>query len=100
MKETLREFGLEQVKSEPHTFKTHKYVGEKKLVLIIPFYVDKLFLFRDKTLTDEFKEWLPTYFQTTPPVDINYFLGIKATQNRGEVNEETRKVKGGYIILN
>ena len=100
MKETLREFSLEQVKSEPHTFKAHKYVGRKKLVLIIPVYIDDLFPFGEKTLTDEFEEWLPTYFQITPLVNVNYFLGIRATRDRGEVNEETRKAKGGYIILN
>ena len=99
LKETLREFGLEQVKSEPHTFKTHKYISGKKLVLIVPVYVDDLFLFGDKALTDEFEEWLPTYFQTTPPTDVSYFLGIRATRDRGEVNEETGKTEDANIIL-
>ena len=75
LKEKMAKFGLKQVKSEPHTFVVHKVVEDKRCTLIIPVYVDDLFPIGDKVLTNEFKAWLLSYFDITPPVDAHFYWG-------------------------
>ena len=82
LKGAMAEFGLAQVKSEPHTFVAHKVVGGKRCTLILPVYVDDLFPIGNKELTDEFEEWIPTYFDITPPVDAHFFLGMRISRSR------------------
>ena len=82
LRETMSKFGLTQVKSDPHTFVAHKVVKGTKYSLILPVYVDDLFPIGDKTLTDDFEKWIGNYFETTPPVDVHYFLGIRVTRTR------------------
>jgi hypothetical protein len=78
LKEQLEKFGMKKIESDPHTF----IVRRSKMVLIIPIWVDDLFIFGDKRLTDEFEKWIPDVFETTPPCDAHYFLGIRVTRNR------------------
>jgi hypothetical protein len=82
LKETMSEFGLTQVISEPHTFVAHKVVEGVKLTIILPIYVDDLFPVGNKRLTDEFEAWIPNYFEITAPCDAHYFLGIRIRRNR------------------
>lgn len=76
LKEKMAKFGLKQVRSELHTFVVHKVVNNKRCTLIISVYVDDLFPIGDKVLTNEFKAWLPAYFNIIPPVDAHFFFGI------------------------
>ena len=82
LKSVMEQFGMKQVKSNPHTFITYKTIKGEQKTLIIPVYVDDLFPFSDKILVDEFKSWIPDYFETTPPCDAHYFLGICVTRSR------------------
>jgi len=82
LKETMSEFGLTQVISEPHTFVAHKVVGGQKCTIILPIYVDDLFPIGDKQLTDDFEAWIGDYFEITTPCDAHYFLGIRIRRNR------------------
>ena len=82
LKEKLAKFGLCQIPSEPHTFIVHKVINGIKKTLILPVYVDDLFPIGDKELVDEFEQWIGEYFETTTPVDIHYFLGIRAQRER------------------
>ena len=82
LKEKLAKFGLQQVPSKPHTFVMQKVVNGVKLTLILPIYVDDLFPVGNKKLVDEFKAWIGEYFETTVPVDIHYFLGIRAQREQ------------------
>jgi hypothetical protein len=82
LKETMAEFGLTQVKSEPHTFVAHKVVRGTRYTLVLPVYVDDLFPIGNKILTDEFEKWIPKYFDITPPVDAHFFLGMRISRSR------------------
>ena len=77
----MAEFGLKQLWNEPHTFIVNKVVDSQKCTLIIPIYVDDLFPIGDKVLVDEFKKWIPKYFEISPPCDAHYFLGIRVKRN-------------------
>ena len=81
LKGAMAEFGLAQVKLGPHTFVAHKAVGGKRCTLILPVYMDDLFPIGNKELTDEFEEWIPTYFDITPPVDAHFFLGMRTSRS-------------------
>jgi hypothetical protein len=84
LKGELEKFGFKKIESNPHTF----IVRRSKMVLIIPIWVDDLFLFGDKRLTDEFERWIPDVFETTTPCDAHYFLGIHVTRNRTIMDPE------------
>ena len=97
LKGAMAEFGLAQVKSEPHTFVAHKVVGGKRCTLILPVYVDDLFPIGNKKLTDEFEKWIPTYFDITPPVDAHFFLGMHISRPRQPGS--TQGVSNAFIAL-
>ena len=61
---------------------THKTVDGIDRTLILPVYIDDLLLIGDKALTDNFERWMPQYFETTPPSDAEYFLGLKLHRDR------------------
>ena len=82
LKGSMAEFGLKQIRNEPHTFVVNKMVDGQKRTLIIPIYVDDLFPIGDKVLVDEFEKWIPKYFEISPPCDAHYFLGIRVKRNR------------------
>jgi len=79
LRKVLEKFGMKRVESDPHTFVVTKVINREKKTLIIPIYVDDLFPFGDKVLTDNFEVFIPDYFETTPPCDAHYFLGICVT---------------------
>ena len=79
LREVLEKFGMKRVESDPHTFVATKVINREKKTLIIPIYMDDLFPFGDKVLTDNFEVFIPNYFETTPPCDAHYFLGIRVT---------------------
>ena len=74
----MEKFSMKKIKSDPHIF----IIQKSKKVLIILIWVDDLFPFRDKHLVNDFKRWIPNYFDTSPPCDAHYFLGIHVTRNR------------------
>ena len=82
LKSVMLEFGLKQIANDPHTFVTHKVVNRVQHTLLLPIYVDNLLPIGDKVLTDEFKAWIPTYFDVALTGDASYFLGIRVTQDR------------------
>ena len=53
-----------------------KVIKKERKTLIIPVYVDDLFPFGNKVLTDEFEQWIPAYYETSKPCDAHYLLGI------------------------
>jgi len=82
LRKVLEKFGMKRVKSDPHTFVVTKVINREKKTLIIPIYMNNLFPFGDKVLTDNFKAFIPNYFETTPPCNAHYFLGIRVTWSR------------------
>jgi len=78
----MKKFGMKRIPSDPHTFIATKVVKKKECRLILPVYVDDLFPFGDKALTDDFENWIPKYFETSTPCDAHYLLGIQITRNR------------------
>ena len=78
----MLEFGLKQIANNPHMFVTHKVVKGVRCTLLLPIYVDDLLPIGDKVLTDEFKAWIPTYFDVTLTGDASYFLRIRVTRDR------------------
>jgi hypothetical protein len=80
--EVMTEFGMKRIESNPHTFICFKFINQVKLTIIIPIWVDDLFPAGDKALVDDFETWIPKYFETSPPCDAHYFLGIRVTRNR------------------
>jgi hypothetical protein len=80
--EVMTEFGMKRIESDPHTFICFKVINQVKLTIIIPIWVDDLFPAGDKALVDDFETWIPKYFDTSPPCDAHYFLGIRVTRNR------------------
>jgi hypothetical protein len=93
LRNVMEEFGMKRVESDPHTFIARKVVNRETKVLIVPIYVDDLFSFGDKVLTDEFEKYIPDYFEISTPCDAHYFLGIRVTRNR--LQTETKP----YICL-
>ena len=81
LKGSLSEFGLKEVHNEPHTFVVNKVVNDQKCTLIVPIYVDDSFPIGDKVLVDEFENFIPSYFEISPPCDAHYFLGICVKRN-------------------
>jgi hypothetical protein len=82
LRNVMEKFGMKRVESDPHTFIATKVIKGEKKTLIVPVYVDDLFPFGDKVLTDEFEKYIPDYFETSPPCDARYFLGIRVTRDR------------------
>jgi len=82
LSETMTEFKAKRVPSDPHTFMVTKVIDKVKRTLILPVYVDDLFPFGDKVLTDDFEKWIPEYFNTSTPCDAHYLLGIRITRER------------------
>ena len=82
LRDAMKEFGMKRIESDPHTFIIMKKVKGKNMILIIPVYIDDLFPFGNKELVADFEEWIPKYFETSPPCDAHYFLGIRVTRNR------------------
>jgi len=82
LSETMAEFKATRIPSDPHTFMVTKVIDKVKRALILPVYVDDLFPFGDKVLTDDFEKWIPEYFDTSTPCDAHYLLGIRITRDR------------------
>ena len=82
LREALKQFGLIQTASDPHTFITHKKVDGVDRTLILSVYVDDLLPISNKVLTDNFERWIPQYFEVTKPTDAEYFLGLHILRNR------------------
>ena len=82
LRNVMEEFNMKRIEADPHTFIVSKVVDKVKRLLIVPVYVDDLFPFGDKVLTDDFERYIPNYFETSPPCDAHYFLGIRVTRNR------------------
>jgi hypothetical protein len=78
----MEEFGMKRVESDPHTFIATKKVKGVMRTIIVPVYVDDLFPFGDIELVEEFEKYIPRYFETSPPCDAHYFLGIRVTRRR------------------
>ena len=75
---TMKVFGLTCAESDPHTFVFNGKIKGVKHTLIIPVYVDDIFLFGSKTLTDQFEEYIPKYYDITDPCDAQYLpLGAR-----------------------
>jgi hypothetical protein len=81
LKEVMEKFGMKKIESDPHCFIVTRVVNQVTRTLIIPIWVDDLFPFGDKVLTDDFERWIPKYFAISPPIDAHYFLGIHVTRN-------------------
>ena len=79
---TMKDFGMKHIPSDPHTFMVTKIIKTETKKLIIPVYVNNLFLFSDKILTDEFEAWIPSYYETSTPCDAHYLLGIHIKRDR------------------
>ena len=69
-------------KSDPHTFIFNGKIGGVTHTLIVPVYVDDIFLFRSKILTNQFEEFIPKYYDITDPCNTQYLLGIHVTRQR------------------
>ena len=82
LQSVMKKFGLKQVPCEPHLFVTQKIVKSKALTLILPIYVDDIFLIGDKYLTDQFEHWIGDYLDITILGDASLFLGIRTIRNR------------------
>ena len=78
----MKIFGLTRAESDPHTFVFNGKIKGITHTLIIPVYVDDIFLFGDKTLTDQFEEYIPKYYDITDPCDAQYLLGVRVTRER------------------
>jgi len=61
----MKKFGMKRIPSDPHTFIAMKVVKKKECRLILPVYIDDLFPFGDKALTDDFENWILKYFKTS-----------------------------------
>ena len=88
---TMKDFGLKHAESDPHTFVFNRKINGVTHTLIIPVYVDDIFLFGSKILTNQFEEYIPKYYDITDPCDTQYLLGVRVTRQR------TRQHK--YIML-
>ena len=77
----MKDFGIKRIPSDPHSFIVTKQVKGAWKLLIVPVYVDDLFPFSDKVLTDEFEKYIPNYFETSTPCDTHYLLGIRITRS-------------------
>ena len=82
LRATMKVFGLTRAKSDPHTFVFNRKIKGVTHTLIIPVYVDDIFLFGSKTLADQFEEYIPKYYDITDPCDAQYLLGIRVTRKR------------------
>ena len=80
--EAVAKFNLKPLANDPHTCVAHKIVEGVKRTIILPVYVDDLFPIGDKVLCDEFKHWIPKYFDVTIPGNTSLFLGIRVIQDR------------------
>ena len=81
---TMKDFGLKRAESDPHTFIFNRKIGGVTHTLIIPIYVNNIFLFGSKTLANQFEEFIPQYYDITDPCNAQYLLGIRVTQQQTE----------------
>ena len=89
---TMKIFGLKRAESDPHTFVFNGKINGVTHTLIVPIYVDNIFLFGSKTLTTQFKEYIPKYYDITDPCDAQYLLRVRVTRERFGQHK--------YIMLN
>ena len=82
LRATMKDFSLKCAESDPHTFIFNGRINGVTHTLIDPIYVDNIFLFRSKILTNQFKEFIPRYYDITDPCDAQYLLGIHVTRQR------------------
>ena len=82
LRATMKDFGLKCAESNPHTFVFNGKIGGVTHTLIVPIYVDDIFLFRSKTLANQFEEFIPQYYDITDPCNAQYLLGIRVTRQR------------------
>ena len=82
LKGVVKEFGMKQLPSDPHTYIAHRTIDGKKRTLILPVYVNNLLPIGDKVLTNDFEANIGTYFQVTPACDALYILGIRVQCDR------------------
>ena len=80
LRATMKDFGLKHAESDPHTFIFNGKINRVTHTLIIPVYVDDIFLFGSKTLTNQFEEYIPKYYDITDPCDAQYLLGVRVTR--------------------
>ena len=76
---TMKDFGLKHAESDPHTFVFNGKISRVTHTLIVPVYIDDIFLFGSKILTNQFEEFIPQYYDITNPCDAQYLLGIRVT---------------------
>ena len=76
---TMKDFGLKRAESDPHTFVFNGKISGVTHTLVVPVYIDDIFLFGSKTLTNQFEEFIPQYYDITDPCDAQYLLGICVT---------------------
>ena len=78
----MKVFSLMRAESNPHTFVFNGKIKGVKHTLIVPVYVDNIFLFGSKTLTTQFKEYIPKYYNITDPCNAQYLLGVHVTREQ------------------
>ena len=88
---TMKDFGLKHAESNPHMFVFNRKINVVTHTLIIPVYIDNIFLFGSKILANQFEEFIPQYYDITDPCDTQYLLGVHVTR------QQTRQHK--YIML-
>ena len=82
LRSVMSKFGLTQVPCEPHLFAVQKVHKQREYTLIIPVYVDDLFLIGNKFLTDQFENHIDRYLDVTVLGNASFFLGIRVTRGR------------------
>ena len=82
LRATMKIFGLTRAESDPHTFVFNGKIKGVTHTLIVPVYVDDIFLFGSKILTTQFEEYIPKYYNITDPCDTQYLLGVHVTRER------------------
>ena len=82
LRATMKDFGLKHAESDPHMFVFNGKIGGVTHTLIIPIYVNDIFLFGSKILANQFEEFIPQYYDITDPCDAQYLLGVHVTQQR------------------
>ena len=75
------EFSLKQIANDPPTFIVHHMFNRVCKTLIIPVYVDDLMPLGDKVLMDNFKLFIPEYFNVSLMGNANHFLSIWISRN-------------------
>ena len=84
---TMKDFGLKCAESNPHTFVFNGKINGVTHTLIIPVYVDNIFLFGSKTLANQF-EFIPKYYDITDPCDAQYLLGVRCRDQQSAIRNK------------